>query len=86
MPIYKSKDMLQFVHDAQKIRNVTHSLINADRKELKKIKDKKLRKHLYKDIDKFNKILKYTKFARKYVPINKRTTEYGFLLQKEKFV
>jgi hypothetical protein len=86
MPIYKTKDMFQFIHDAQKIRNVAHSLINADRRELKHIKDKKLRKHLYKDIDKFNKILKYTKFARKYVPIKDRITKYGFLLQKEKFV
>lgn len=85
-PVFKQEEMFQFIHDAEKIRKAAHSGIREDVRELKHTKNKSIRKHLYNDIDRYKRLLRYTKFAGKYVPIAKRITKYGFLLQKEKFV
>lgn len=63
MVIYTAKELMGFVQDAKAIKKNINSAIKEDKKELKTLKDKSMRKHLQHDIQRYKRMLNYVNFV-----------------------
>lgn len=63
MVIYTAKELMGFIKDAKNIKKNIHTAIKEDKKELKTLKDKSMRKHLSNDIKRYKRMLNYVNFV-----------------------